>query len=369
LTSNSSLVSNPRHLEVNGSLLAAAKYLMKTRRILLGILAAVLLACGLPIRYIDETRPTVELPTLETGPTHAPSLTPFQPVPLTPTAVISLTPSPTSPPTITPVPSATPWPTPWLNRPTEQVNIIVLGSDKRPGAGYRTDVIIWLSLNPAEGTASIISFPRDLFVKIPGHDDNRINVAHAFGFETLQNTFWVNFGVWPDHYVLADFSSFIEIVDSLGGIDVDAGRELRDKCDLPQRVNGYCTISEGINHMDGETALWYVRARYTTSDYNRARRSQEVLMGLFRGMLSINAVANAPNLYEQYRSGVETDMEVYDIMPLVPLAAELTKEGRLRHYNLGTAHAEPYTIPENGMQVLLPNVEAIQALFWEALEP
>ena len=342
---------------------------MIKRRILLGILAAVLLACGLPIRYIDETRPTVGLPTLETDPTLLPSLTPFQPLALTATSTIPVTPSPTSAPSSTPVPSATPWPTPWLIRPTEQVNIIILGSDERPGAGYRTDVLIWLSLNPAEGTASIISFPRDLYVKIPGHADNRINVAQAFGFETLQDTFFVNFGVRPDHYILTNFSNFIEIVDSLGGIDVDAGRDMTDKCDLPQGVNGHCTVTRGITHMDGETALWYTRARYTTSDYNRARRSQEVLMGLFHGMLSINAVANASALYEQYRSGVETDMSIHDIMPLVPLAAEITQPDRLRYYNLGANEAMPFTIPENGAQVLMPNVEAIQAIFWQALTP
>ena len=342
---------------------------MNKRRILLGILAAVLMACGLPIRYIDESHPTLELPTLETGPTAVPSLTPFQPLALTATVPVPTKPLPSLAPSSTPVPSATPWPTPWLSRPTEQVNIIILGSDERPGAGYRTDVLIWLSLNPAESTASIITFPRDLYVKIPGHDDNRINVAHAFGFETLQNTFYANFGVRPDHYILTNFSSFIEIVDSLDGIDIDAGREMRDKCDLPQGQNGYCTIPEGINHMDGETALWYVRARYTTSDYNRARRSKEVLMGIFRGMISINAVANASALYEQYRNGVETDMSVYDIMPLVPLAAELTQPDRLRYYNLGANEAVPFTIPETGAQVLMPNIEAIQAIFWQALAP
>lgn len=343
--------------------------MMKNRRILLGILAAVLLACGLPIRYVDETRPTLEPPILETGATLAPSLTPFQPLAPTTTTEITLTPSLTPEPSSTPIPSATPIPTPWLERPNGQVNIVVLGSDERPGAGYRTDVIIWVSLNPAHGTASIISFPRDLYVKIPGHNDNRINVAHAFGFQTLSDTFAVNFGVRPDHYILTNFNSFIEIVDSLGGIDVDAGRELTDKCDLPQGVNGYCTIPAGMNHMDAQTALWYVRARYTTSDYNRARRSQEVLMGLFRGMLSINAVANAPTLYELYRTSVETDMSIQDILPLVPLAAELTQPDRLRHYNLGAGEATPFTIPETGAQVLMPNVEAIQALFWRALTP
>ena len=63
------------------------------------------------------------------------------------------------------------------------------------------------------------------------------------------------------------------------------------------------------------------------------------------------------------------DMSVYDIMPLVPLAAELTRSDHLRHYNLGANEAVPFTIPETGAQVLMPNVEAIQAIFWQALIP
>lgn len=335
---------------------------MGKRFVLMMILTAVLLACGLPIRYVDETRFT---PTAPPQPTAAPPSIPASEPPFQPTP----TPLPTLLPSRTPLPTRTPVPFLWLERPSSQVNILVLGSDERPGTGYRTDVILWLSLNPAHGTASLISFPRDLYVHIPGHDDNRINVAHAFGFETLADTFQTNFGVRPDHYIMTNFAGFTGIVDSLGGIDVEAATDLTDKCDLPQGEKGYCTIHAGLNHMDGQTALWYVRARYTTSDFNRARRSREVLIALFRAMLSIDAVAHAPTIYNQYRSSVETDLSLQDILSLAPLALELTQPDRLRLYNITTDEATPYTIPETGAQVLLPDTDAIMDMFYYALMP
>ena len=74
-------------------------------------------------------------------------------------------------------------------RPEGQVNILVLGSDFRPGSGYRTDVFMVLSLYPEEGTASVISFPRDLYVNLPGIGNQRINVAQPFGgFELSKAT-------------------------------------------------------------------------------------------------------------------------------------------------------------------------------------
>ena len=336
---------------------------MQKRLIILTILAAVLLACSLPIRYVDETRITPVVDTPEPAAPVFPTPLPYQPKLPTPTIHLTMTASPT------PEPSATPLPTPWLNRPAGQVNILVLGIDERPGVrGYRTDIILWVSLNPAQGTASVISFPRDLYVHIPGHQDNRINVAHSFGFQTLAETFAVNFGVRPDHYIMTNFEGFTNIVNSLGGIVVEAATDLTDKCDLPQAVNGYCTIRAGSNHMDAQTALWYVRARYTTSDFNRARRSREVLLALFRGMVSIDAVTKAPALYEQYRANVDTDLSLQDILPLVPLAVDLTQPGHMRLYNLTSDHVTSF-VTETGAQVLLPNVEAIQGLFYQALMP
>ena len=167
--------------------------------------------------------------------------------------------------------------TPWVNNaelPEGQRKILILGSDSRGDGGFRTDVILLLILNPQQGTASAVSFPRDLYVNIPGVGQDRINTAMVYGgFSLLAATFEANFGVRPDSYVLTNFGGFVEIVNSLGGIEVNAASSLTDKCDLPQaNWDGYCTVEPGFIGMDGDTALWYVRARYTTSDFDRTRR-------------------------------------------------------------------------------------------------
>jgi len=90
-----------------------------------------------------------------------------------------------------------------LEKPEGQINILLLGSDIRPDdGGFRTDVIMWVSLNPQDEYVSIISFPRDLFVTIPGWGGNRINTAFQYGgFDLLADTFETNFGIRPDYYV------------------------------------------------------------------------------------------------------------------------------------------------------------------------
>ena len=136
-----------------------------------------------------------------------------------------------------------------------------------------------LSLYPDSNTASIISFPRDLYVFIPGVGNQRINVAQPYGgFELTNATLQENFGVSADHYIMTNFSGFKSIIDSLGGINVEVGNYLSDQCSLSQADSaGYCTVYPGINFMNGETALWYVRSRYSTSDLDRTRRAQEVI--------------------------------------------------------------------------------------------
>ncbi len=119
--------------------------------------------------------------------------------------------------------------------PKDQVNILVLGSDMRETADFRTDVILLVSISPSRNTVSVVSFPRDLYVQIPGWGSNRINTSQEFGgFPLTQSTFQINFGFTPDYYILTNFYGFIAIVDSLGGIDVHAAYQLSDICKLPQ---------------------------------------------------------------------------------------------------------------------------------------
>ncbi len=136
-----------------------------------------------------------------TDPNASPTPTPFQPSDAVASVDLKGTAFPGSTPTsvVLPPVDGTPTKTPYINRypkPDGQVNILILGSDFRPNAGYRTDVMLLLSINTKQNTAAIVSFPRDLYVDIPGWEMQRINTAQAHGgFSLTQATFVENFGV------------------------------------------------------------------------------------------------------------------------------------------------------------------------------
>lgn len=266
--------------------------------------------------------------------------------------------------TVDPNASATPTIIPLLSRlprPSGQVNILLFGSDFRPNSGYRTDVIMMLSLDTKNGTASLVSFPRDLYVDIPGWEMQRINTAQAHGgFELTQKTFEKNFGVHPDHYIMTNFDGFKSAIDTLGGIDIVASRAFSDKCDLSWGKGGYCSVDAGQKHLDGASALWYARARYSTDDFDRTRRGQEVVLGVFYKLMSLNAVERAPELYNVFKGTVETDMSLTDMVSLLPMAPKLTDTSRIKRYAVSRDLITPWKT-EMGAQVLIPNTEAI----WE----
>lgn len=293
--------------------------------------------------------------------------TPFQPVP--PTAVYY----PTDAPQIVPTSTATPVPTPFpldpsapvgaLELPPDQVNILLLGSDQRPwDSHFRTDTIILLTLNPSLGTVSLTSFPRDMYINIPGWGMDRINTAWGKGgFDKIAATFEHNFGVRPDHYVLINFSSFKQIIDSLGGLDINVGVGVSD-----YRNGYYFTVPAGRQTMDADTVLWYVRTRKTTNDFARARRQQEVLMAVFEKMLSLDALKRIPEFYAIYKDNVTTDMGLTTIVPLFPLAAQLVDTSRIRHYFIGPNQVYDWITPGGGM-VLVPQQDAVMNVIRKAL--
>lgn len=253
-----------------------------------------------------------------------------------------------------------------LKMPEGQMNIMILGSDFRPGGGSRTDVIMLASVNTKKGTVSLISFPRDTYVFVPGRGMDRLNTPYAYeGFPLLADTMEYNFGVRPDHYMITNFYGFVSIVDTLGGLNVYSGGYLRDKCDLPARDwEGYCSVGTGANWMDGATALWYVRSRYSSSDLDRTRREQEVMDAFFRRLMSLNAVTRAPELYRLFINSVETDLGVDDLLPMVGIAPQLLTDDSLIHRTLIGIDLLTPTVTESGAQVLVPNRPGI----WEIIK-
>jgi len=330
--------------------------------VLIGI-ALLLVACQFPLLSPQATATPVSLANalLTPNPNLAPSRTPFQPVyptaQNTPTATLTST-------------ATQPAGTPTLPTSPNQMNILLLGSDWRSySSGARTDVMLLISLNPDTGFVSLVSFPRDLWVNIPGIGEQRINTAQEFGgFALTQATFKNNFNLRIDRYIETNFSGFQAIVNTLGGITVDASVSLYDRCDLSWRnSSGYCYIPAGEVQMNGATALWYVRSRESTSDFDRTRRAQEVIMGIFQKLMSLNAVTRAPALFSEFSSDIDTDLSLSDLTTYLPLATTvMADQSKIHRYAVGSSLATGYITPA-GADVLLPNYAGIEALLQQAL--
>jgi LCP family protein required for cell wall assembly len=357
---------------------------MKVNRIFILLVSLVItLGCSLPYIALPQSggnSPDVRYRLITADPDATASPTPFQPVTQTPRpgnpatataqAVIQLTQTTptvstneTTPltPTVRPVVTG--------QYPEGQVRILVLGSDARPGGGFRTDIIMLVSINPKHGSATVLSFPRDLWVDLPGWGANRINTAMVYGgFSLMANTLENNFGIRPTHYVMTNFDGFTQIINSLGGVDVTASQTLRDVCKLPQAVGGYCTVNPGTSHMNGAFALWYVRSRYSTNDFDRERRSQEVLQAAFNKLMNLNAIGRIPELYNIYKKNVETNLSLSDVAALAPVGSQLISDrSKIRRYAISPKEASDWTVPGSGAMVLLPNKALIQQIIQQAI--
>lgn len=296
--------------------------------------------------------------------------TPFQPILSTQDNITTPQPIETNEPTqVIPVePTSTP--SPKLVKPEGQVNILLLGSDWRSGNGFRTDVILLISLNTKTGSVTLVSFPRDLYVEIPGIGMERINAAQEYGgFALTKATFMANFGIDIDYYMITNFAGFTNIVDTLGGITVFASRSLSDVCALPQAVDGYCYVPYGNNFMDGQTALWYVRSRHSTSDFDRTRRAQEVIIAIFEKSMGLNALSRGPELYGLFQNSVDTDINLGTVLDLLPLAGKIYSDPSLiRRFAISSSEVYNYVVPATGAMVLVPDDTLVNQVLKQALE-
>ena len=342
---------------------------MQNRKILcLAVLLLALLACSIPVLGdISSVNPQVlSLHLVTANPNASATPTPFQPLANTNTPIASPTPSVTPTPKIADypgVPRAT-----LLKKPDGMVTILIMGSDYRPAEGFRTDVIMLAFLNPKAGTVSVVSFPRDLYVYVTNWQMQRINTAFPHGgFGTMQDTLEYNLGIVPDYYVMTNFDGFRNIVNTLGGIEVNTAKKLSDSCEIPPGSGTrWCSVGPGVMHMDGDLALWYVRSRHSTSDFDRERRAQEVMQALFVKMININAVTRAPELYNQFVAAIDTNLGLDAILPLLGLASQIGDGSGVTRYTIDSNQVTAWITPGGGY-VQLPNTEAIQAVLKQAM--
>ena len=335
---------------------------------------------------LDET--AAATPTSISPSTTITSEQPTDP-PGTPTPIVitatpdaaSLLPTGWIPPNIS-APNYAPAPFPILTD-TETVTFALLGSDTRGGRSFRTDTIVIAALRPKSGQVTLISIPRDLWVYVPSYGMQRVNTAYEFGDinhypgggpASLKDTLLYNLGIRIDHLAMVDFDGFRQIVDTLGGVDVPVACaytdwHLIDPSYDPYNENNWSlyTVGPGVVHMDGDLSLWYARSRKKSSDFDRGRRSQEVLRAIYSRALQAGVITKIPQLYNDLNYAVTTDLGLPDLLQLAPLALHLTNAD-IRSYYIGKSLVTGWMTP-GGASVLLPNGPAIQAMLQEALSP
>lgn len=196
----------------------------------------------------------------------------------------------------------------------EPFYVLLLGTDGRPGEEvYRSDSIILARIDPTKKSASLISIPRDLMVVYNG-ETMKINATHAVngpqGVVEAVNDLCFNGEQKISHYAEINFEGMEDLIDAVGGIDLEATEEVDD----PEHLD--IKIEKGFQHMDGATALTYARCRYTYTDgdFTRMRHQRQVLSALAKKILNDLDPATIMGTVEELSKVVITTLSVQDIV-------------------------------------------------------
>lgn len=221
-----------------------------------------------------------------------------------------------------------------------RVNILLIGvgGDGHQG-GALSDTILVASIDPIAKDVAMLSIPRDLYVAIPGYWSTRINAAHAFGEQDkvegggpalLTDTLEDVLDIDIHYYARADFKGFVEAVDIVGGIDVKVEETLYDSSYPTEGMGGteVFHLEAGEQHLNGKTALKYVRCRKGTcgDDYGRAARQQQALISLKDKALSLGVVSSptkVTGLLNTIGNHAQTNLGLTEITRLIEISQEV----------------------------------------------
>ena len=230
-------------------------------------------------------------------------------------------------------------------------NIIVLGVDERAEEHDvgRSDTLFVVMFDTKNKAASLLSVPRDTRVRIKGHGWDKINHAYAYGGRELtQKTTEELLGIKINNYVMVDFKGFVGLVDAIGGVDINVEKNMY----YYDTWDGFkIDLKKGMQHMDGKTAIQYVRYRDEEGDIGRIRRQQHFIMAVYDRITSANMLLHIPGLAKQLTNMVKTDLP---LTAMVDLGRALHAMVKAKGLAMATVPGTPEYI--DGISYWLPDI-------------
>ena len=215
------------------------------------------------------------------------------------------------------------------------VNVLLIGNDSREnGEDGRSDAMILLSVSTKTKKIYMTSLLRDMYVDIPGHDGNRLNAAYSFGgAELLMETIEQNLDITVNRYVLVNFEAFANLVDAVGGIELELSSEEIEYVngylveyniltDRPQGTDNMDTSVSGLVHLNGPQALAYSRNRYLGTDFGRTDRQRKVLTAVIKKLPSA-LVSNPGGLIDGLMPNLTTNLTRGECFSLSLMAGKM----------------------------------------------
>jgi LCP family protein required for cell wall assembly len=220
--------------------------------------------------------------------------------------------------------------------PGRPINILLIGSDKRPEDGDRgrSDSLILVRMDADKDFISMLSFPRDLYVDIPGVGRDKINAAYSYGEKATIDTVEKLTGEPVNHFVNIDFEGFVRLVDAVGGVYLDVDRRYFNDNTGGGENYDMIDLQPGYQRLDGANALDFARYRHTDSDFARIQRQQQFLSELKRQTKRIGNLISLPSFGKIFRDNITMSIKSRgELVKIINLALSVDK-ARIGRYRI-----------------------------------
>ncbi len=210
----------------------------------------------------------------------------------------------------------------------DKATIMIMGVDERADDVGRSDTLMVATIDPVKNEAALLSIPRDTRVAIPRYGYDKINAAYAYGGEKLtQRTVEDFLGIRIDHYIIINTHAFQKIIDAIGGIDIDVEKRMYYEDPWDDDGGLIIDLRPGMQHMDGKTAVTYVRYRDEEGDIGRVKRQQKFMRACVDAVTTPAILPRLPGIITSVIDSVKTDLSVRQMLEFIGTLKESHTKG------------------------------------------